>query len=264
MEEKVCEFCGVSKPVTQFARMWNSPDGYVRGCNACRGPRAESESHRLKRLKAEQLAMPPWARAFCRRIELRERDLQYPHGQIVYALVDPRDNAVRYVGRTYLPAKRLSSHRQNVNETRAKTAWVEELQTLGLEPQMRTLEVVSESEFVLERELRWIYHYLGAGARLTNGGPLRDPRNNNYVVRALKKSGRINLLTEPRDSALLHAFLDWRSVKEAGDAYRQGRAPSRGEHPMKLHDAIAWCMQHCPSELVSELAGCMATASVLV
>lgn len=31
----MCEACGNTKPVSEFRRHWNSPDGYVKQCNAC-------------------------------------------------------------------------------------------------------------------------------------------------------------------------------------------------------------------------------------
>jgi hypothetical protein len=54
----------------------------------------------------------------------------------VYHLVDPRDRAVRYVGKTGNPKSRLSAHIQEARERQntAKKQWIAELLAAGLEP----------------------------------------------------------------------------------------------------------------------------------
>lgn len=57
---------------------------------------------------------------------------------VVYHLVDPRDHAVRYVGKSTAAAARLKAHiaesleRQNTR----KKAWIHELHLQGLQPVM--------------------------------------------------------------------------------------------------------------------------------
>lgn len=87
----------------------------------------------------------------------------------IYALTDPRDDAVRYVGWTLRPKKRLIEH---VYQARHKTNnryignWLRQLLALGLRPGMRILETgMGDWQ---EAEQRWIAHYRAAGARLTN------------------------------------------------------------------------------------------------
>jgi hypothetical protein len=77
----------------------------------------------------------------------------------VYALKDPRDGAVRYVGITFHPEQRLRGHLSERSDTR-KCAWIAELRQLGLVPGMRILESgdggwCEQSEC----EQRWIAHY---------------------------------------------------------------------------------------------------------
>lgn len=54
----------------------------------------------------------------------------------VYHLVDPRDRAVRYIGKTGSPAARLRAHIQEAREAQntAKKRWIAELLRLGLQP----------------------------------------------------------------------------------------------------------------------------------
>lgn len=56
----------------------------------------------------------------------------------IYALTDPRDDKVYYVGQSSDPAKRLTQHirRSTNDETRA---WIDDLLSVGREPKMTVL-----------------------------------------------------------------------------------------------------------------------------
>lgn len=85
----------------------------------------------------------------------------------IYALVDPRDDAVRYVGATTNPKKRYAEHMYENNRREIyKHRWVTKLRADGLRPQMIILE--ENPIDWAEAERRWIAHYRAAGARLTN------------------------------------------------------------------------------------------------
>ena len=87
----------------------------------------------------------------------------------IYALSDPRNGDVRYVGWTVNPKRRLRDH---LSESRRKDTyrarWIRALSSLGLVPVMTVLEPgVGETTWA-EAETRWIAHYRDNGARLTN------------------------------------------------------------------------------------------------
>jgi hypothetical protein len=87
----------------------------------------------------------------------------------IYALLDPRDEAVRYVGKTKraLPV-RLSAHLNDCRKARHRRArWLRELVAEGLKPRMILLEEVAASAWE-EAERRWIAHFKDEGADLTN------------------------------------------------------------------------------------------------
>lgn len=89
---------------------------------------------------------------------------------IIYALVDPRNNAIRYVGRAYEPQIRLGEHLRNVDGANGvKYRWLRELKKHGMLPRLEVLEGVYGSlEDADARERVWIQRFINAGAELTN------------------------------------------------------------------------------------------------
>lgn len=92
----------------------------------------------------------------------------------IYALVDPRSHEVRYVGLTVDPRARLINHYYEWIED--KSAWLEELELLGLKPQLRIIDIIpcSDEYDVDERhcahllEQNYIDHYSRNGLPLLN------------------------------------------------------------------------------------------------
>jgi hypothetical protein len=67
----------------------------------------------------------------------------------IYALVDPRDLEVRYIGKTNDPKNRLRAHiypHNSVKDKNIKMIWTEELKALGLRPIMSVLFQCLENE----------------------------------------------------------------------------------------------------------------------
>lgn len=85
----------------------------------------------------------------------------------IYALVDPRDGAVKYVGQTiYKLQKRLTEHCVSPR-TRQQREWIEDLAALGLRPSIRLLEEVPTAD--LNRyENYWMAEMAYQGAYLLN------------------------------------------------------------------------------------------------
>jgi hypothetical protein len=86
----------------------------------------------------------------------------------IYALCDPRDWSIRYVGYTQQRLNnRLHGHLADkcINP---KTTWIKELKELGLKPGVILLEKVSYQERD-RAELEWIHHFITEAAPLTNG-----------------------------------------------------------------------------------------------
>lgn len=84
----------------------------------------------------------------------------------IYALADPRTNAIRYVGKADNPRKRLVSHHYEKRST-WKVRWLKQLSALGLVPTLIIVARVAKSDWQ-DAERFWIAHYRAQGARLTN------------------------------------------------------------------------------------------------
>jgi group I intron endonuclease len=84
----------------------------------------------------------------------------------IYALYDPRDGTLRYVGKSKNLARRMKNHRNEKGERR-KNRWFRLLISLGLEPKIAVLEQVPETTWQ-ERECWWIKHFRENGCDLLN------------------------------------------------------------------------------------------------
>ncbi len=121
----------------------------------------------------------------------------------IYVLRDPRDNGVRYVGRTKNLKGRLQQHLYNKSDgsfVHARREWIQEVRSAGLRPVMEVVETLRapvEEALVSERERRWIFHFYQQGAALTNVACIRMPR-----LYAAARALTINFLIEPLDSQI--------------------------------------------------------------
>jgi hypothetical protein len=88
----------------------------------------------------------------------------------IYALKDPRDHSVRYVGKSNHPHVRHYTHTHRLNtpcSSHGKRQWVTELRDSGAEPDLVILEEVPVAKW-REFEEKWIRFYLERGEPLLN------------------------------------------------------------------------------------------------
>ena len=125
----------------------------------------------------------------------------------IYALLDPRTNEVRYVGKAKDPKLRYASHKC-VRGYSHRANWIRSLQRCGYDPEMVMLE---ESEDWAESESFWIDYLMSLGARLTNlskggeSGPVGwspTPEQRNKMSAKAKER-----IAEARKFPLLHQGL---------------------------------------------------------
>ena len=92
-----------------------------------------------------------------------------PTGQyVIYALIDPTDHRVCYVGQTCNPQTRLAQHLAHRSHRGEKGAWLRSLEEKGHRPIMQILERVTDKETALAREQVWIRRFLERGMPLMN------------------------------------------------------------------------------------------------
>src|SRR6266699_2360003 len=107
----------------------------------------------------------------------------------IYALTDPRDNGVRYIGITVNPDERLKQHIWG-DINLPKRDWIRELNQSGLAPIMCSIETAETEGEALEREAYWIQQYLSKGVRLVN--ILMTPYTNTHALVGII-TGRVTL-----------------------------------------------------------------------
>lgn len=99
---------------------------------------------------------------------------------LIYALADPRDDVIRYVGRTTDPYGRMYRHLRDGREHGTpKQRWVWELRQLRLKPRMIVLDCADPSE-ASAVEMTWIaahaseslFNVLGRSTRKSRVDPI--------------------------------------------------------------------------------------------
>lgn len=86
----------------------------------------------------------------------------------IYALVDPRDNTIRYVGQTDDTKRRYSEHVNRIEET-AKGAWIQELRALNRKPLFVVLDTCDDQQQSNYLESWWMILGRRQGWQLVNG-----------------------------------------------------------------------------------------------
>lgn len=92
-----------------------------------------------------------------------------PEGQnAIYALIDPTDHLVYYVGQTRKPRGRLVQHLTMRHYKGTKAVWLRRLEQQGQRPHMQILELVKGAEAALAKEQEWICLFVEKGMPLLN------------------------------------------------------------------------------------------------
>jgi hypothetical protein len=78
----------------------------------------------------------------------------------VYALIDPRDHTIRYVGATYNLEQRIKAHLSESSHL-LKYSWISDLKAQGLVPQYCVLETGTTDQAIGEQG--WINRFRAGG-----------------------------------------------------------------------------------------------------
>lgn len=104
---------------------------------------------------------------------------------VIYALIDPRDYTVHYIGQTSDVYKRFNDHIQGKGGSLVKTAWIFELRAVNRMVIMETLEEVETHEQALTREAYWIRYFEALKEPISNvshRGPLKHLREEQLIA----------------------------------------------------------------------------------
>lgn len=112
----------------------------------------------------------------------------------IYALRDPRDSVVRYVGQTLCPLwRRVSDHIQAAKRGRPKhspkAGWILELRSLGMKPEIVLLEECTGDW--REAECRWIASYPDLFNAKRGGGGGSQHRLAELPQAAIEQLGKV-------------------------------------------------------------------------
>jgi hypothetical protein len=160
---------------------------------------------------------------------------------LIYALCDPRNGAIRYIGKCTHPQRRLRAHLNEKRDTR-KCRWIASLRKLNLEPTLAVLEVVTADGWELS-ERKWIAYFKWAGADLCNhtegGDGLHNPDN------------------ETRKKVSAHRKAQWRDNRErylavARDPERRRKISQANSGRKKPPEHVAKLWQNRPGRKLSE------------
>jgi predicted GIY-YIG superfamily endonuclease len=105
---------------------------------------------------------------------------------VIYALIDPTDHRVCYVGQTRNPQARLAQHLSHRSHRGGKGAWIRSLEEKGHRPIMQILERVTDQETALAREQEWIRRFIERGMPLINReARVQEQPNSLYLTQAI-------------------------------------------------------------------------------
>lgn len=93
-------------------------------------------------------------------------------GYLIYALIDPRTDLVRYIGKSCKGLHRAKSHTYesnlSIDPNSRKVGWIRELQSLGMKYRIAVLDMLPEPTGLDELERYWISRGRAEGWPLLN------------------------------------------------------------------------------------------------
>ena len=154
----------------------------------------------------------------------------------IYALRDPRDNRVRYIGKTINKNARMSVHRTAPPGQHRFGLWLKELRGVGLCPVMEVVETVPTGHDWCTREMYWIAYWRSQEPDLTNTA------NGGQTATTLKQSEltvarRLESINQKRISQGKPPLQIGVSAKERRHRYSIGRKKElrrQAGHPERL------------------------------
>lgn len=105
----------------------------------------------------------------------------------IYTLSDPRNEAVKYIGKTSMPLEtRLRRHVVDKRNNAERSAWISELQSCGLEPKIELVDVVDDNNWK-DEERFYISYFKFLGFQLLNRTVGGDGHGMKMTEEAIRK-----------------------------------------------------------------------------
>lgn len=191
----------------------------------------------------------------------------------IYALIDPRDGRVRYVGRTVNSlVRRLREHLYQSKRDKFKhlprVGWLSELALVGLKPTIQLLEICSIDNYQAA-EKKWIAHYRAMHDDIVNANIGGNGTLGGHFVRWTPELDA--MLGKTADSMLAKQMgITRKSVsyrrEQLGIAASFDRTNNKKPPPMGGHNRIQFTDEVIaifgtqPDYVIAEALGCCKTA----
>ncbi len=165
---------------------------------------------------------------------------------VVYALQDPTDMSIRYVGMSSDVFTRYHAHLRLQDDNEEKNAWIRRLRLDGLRPHLVILETPKDIHQTKKRESYWIAHYKSELAPLTNIAETRAPFRDADVTK--------------RDYPLICLGSSWGGIFLS--AGKTGWINSALTEPERLSSVVPAVRRYCGRMRQYGIAGYMKSAEV--
>jgi len=171
----------------------------------------------------------------------------------IYALIDPRDNEVRYIGQTVNLSQRFRKHLTDKRISSRKRAWLDELLLLGKEPIMKVIEQCNKGN-AGEREQYWIADYRNLNTDLlniSNGGAGHGSWTmSDEIKKKISDANKGRTFTDETrkklsDAGKRRTFTD-ETRKKISDS-QKGKPHPRRQRPVAQYDLDGVFMRQFPS-----------------
>lgn len=154
----------------------------------------------------------------------------------IYALSDPADGEIRYVGFTSKTVKRrLIEHISEAKEGKLshRFNWIRSVLSAGRKPVVQILEIVDKDSWA-EKERHWIRTLRGEGKKLVNATDGGDGSLNlaEDVRRRISEKVSAGLIGNQRRKGVAHTEEDKRKISDgvkSSEAYKKGINALRGK-----------------------------------
>lgn len=158
----------------------------------------------------------------------------------VYALIDPRDSSVRYVGVTTSSLhRRLTQHISDVRRLSGrKTDWLKELLGAGIKPSIKPLETGDGISWIAA-EKHWILHYSSAVLyNASPGGKMPSLEGRAAISRKLKGVPKTPEMRAKLSAAMKGRVLWTPEERAAMSAFRRSLGPASPETRRRQSEGI--------------------------